>query len=123
MLYLLANQLLVTEQYNLVGVNNTPLHSILGACFSKVTCPLPQVCVPYNVLIEAGSGYSISLDAEQGVKNALRAGVVAGVLRLQSQGDFSTRQPIKLTVTLPANQLQSVQVHAALLCHVTWCCC
>lgn len=42
-----------------------------------------QVCAPFSVLIKPGNGYSVTLDAEQSVKNAVSTLVKAdGTLAL-----------------------------------------
>lgn len=66
------------------------------------------VAVPLNVRITPSSGYSLDVDAEQQVKNALKASVSNNVLNLESHGDFQSHQPIKITVHLPKDQLSQV---------------
>lgn len=70
-----------------------------------------QVCVPYNVLVDAGDAYSITITADQAVINTLRTTIVDSQLRLTTtQPGFSTQQPIRVTVTLPPGSLEGVQV-------------
>ncbi|GAB4823601.1 hypothetical protein N2152v2_010647 [Parachlorella kessleri] len=67
-----------------------------------------RVCVPYAVKLAPGAAYSVRIDAETPVQDAFRATVTSSTLKLASIGDFSTQQPIKVTVTLPAEALRSV---------------
>ena len=71
--------------------------------FNNVT-----VAVPLNVMITPSSGYSLVVDAEQQVMNALKATVSNNVLNLESYGDFQSNQPIKIIVNLPQDQLSQV---------------
>jgi hypothetical protein len=62
-----------------------------------------QVCTPYNVLIQPGTGananaYQLVLDADPAVRTATKATVTNGVLALESSGTFQTSNPIKITV-------------------------
>lgn len=91
--------------------------------------------MPFNVLVEPSSsaegeggragGHHVALDAEQGVADVLTASVVDGRLLLQTNGSFETAQPIKLTVQLPAGQLEGVTVRvlAALALFLSHSCC
>ena len=67
-----------------------------------------RVCVPYAIKVAPGAAYSVQIDAEKAVQDAFRASVTSGTLKLASIGDFSTQQPIKVIVTLPAEALRSV---------------
>ena len=66
-----------------------------------------QLCVPFTVAIQPGAGHELRLEAERAVQDAVRAEVSGGLLTLSSQGDYSSAQPIKCTLTLPADQLAS----------------
>ena len=66
-----------------------------------------QLCVPFTVAIQPGAGHELRLEAERAVQDAVRADVSGGLLTLSSQGDYSSAQPIKCTLTLPADQLAS----------------
>lgn len=66
------------------------------------------VAAPLNVKIKPSSGFSWDVDAEQQVKNALRASVTNQVLKLESYGDFQSHQPVKITVNLPKDKLIEV---------------
>lgn len=68
------------------------------------------MCVPFNVLITTGDGYSATIIADPDVASTLRAVVMDSQLRLTTTGGFTTRQPINATVTLPPFALQAVQV-------------
>ncbi|EIE26113.1 hypothetical protein COCSUDRAFT_61109 [Coccomyxa subellipsoidea C-169] len=75
-----------------------------------------RVCQPFNVLVSPSSQanqYQIVLDADDSVGRALQASVSNGVLSLGVSGRFSTSKPIKLTVKLPASQLERVEVKPA----------
>ncbi|BDA44399.1 hypothetical protein COCOBI_05-5830 [Coccomyxa sp. Obi] len=75
-----------------------------------------RVCQPFNVLVSPSSQanqYQIVLDADDSVGRALQASVSGGVLSLGVSGRFSTNNPIKLTVQLPASQLQRIEVKPA----------
>jgi hypothetical protein len=76
-----------------------------------------QACLPFNVLIAPSpdaKSYDIVVDADQAVKDSLRAGVDAsGTLSLVVSGSFSTNNSIKVTVRLPANQLLGVTTSSA----------
>lgn len=79
----------------------------LGA-FSNV-----QVCVPFNVAIQPGPDYAVQIAGEQAVKDAFKATVGGdGVLQLQTQGAFTTTQPIQCIISLPASNLTGVTVTA-----------
>ena len=72
-----------------------------------------QVCVPFNVAIQPGPSYAVQIAADQAVKNAFQATVGSGgVLSLQTNGAFTTTQPIQCIVSLPAAQLAGVTVLA-----------
>ena len=59
-----------------------------------------QICLPYNVLIAPSSGnHSISIQSSLNVLAALNLTVIDGTLQLQTDDDFVTDQPIKLTVS------------------------
>jgi hypothetical protein len=80
-----------------------PLTLSPGA-FSRV-----QACVPFAVKFKPGSSHSVQVDAEPAVQRAFKATVDAsGTLKLGSVGSFTTRQPIKVTVTAPAEALEGV---------------
>ncbi|KAK9915704.1 hypothetical protein WJX75_002879 [Coccomyxa subellipsoidea] len=75
-----------------------------------------RVCQPFNVLVSPSSQanqYQIVLEADDSVGRALQASVADGVLSLGVSGRFSTPNPIKLTVKLPASQLERVEVKPA----------
>ena len=65
-----------------------------------------QVCTPFSVAIKPGADYSVSIDAEQSVKDALSAVVRDGTLTIATKSSFSTRSPIKLTVTANEENFQ-----------------
>jgi len=70
-----------------------------------------QVCVPFNVAIQPGPSYAVQIAADQAVKNAFQATVGSGgVLLLQTNGAFTTTQPIQCIISLPAAQLAGVTV-------------
>lgn len=72
-----------------------------------------QVCVPFNVAIQPGPDYAVQIAGEQAVKDAFKATVGGdGVLQLQTQGAFTTTQPIQCIVSLPASNLTGVTVTA-----------
>ena len=60
-----------------------------------------QVCLPYNVVVAPSTGnHSLTIEASLDVLQALSATVSNGTLQLQTDDDFVTDQPIKLTVSL-----------------------
>ena len=65
-----------------------------------------QIKVPFNVLVVPGARSQLSLEAEQAVREAIVADVSDGSLSLGTSGPFSTTRPVKVTVRLPADQLQ-----------------
>ena len=72
-----------------------------------------EVCVPFNVAIQPGPDYAVQIAAEQAVKDAFKATIGSGgVLQLQTQGAFTTTQPIQCIVSLPASMLTGVTVTA-----------
>lgn len=72
-----------------------------------------EVCVPFNVAIQPGPDYAVQIAGEQAVRDAFKATVGSdGVLRLQTQGAFTTTQPIQCIVSLPASNLTGVTVRA-----------
>ncbi|KAK9865682.1 hypothetical protein WJX84_000242 [Apatococcus fuscideae] len=74
-----------------------------------------QICLPYNVLIAPSDGnYSISMEASLDVLAGLTAKVTDGTLQLETDADFVTDQPIKLTVFVPSDRLQSILVTSPL---------
>lgn len=66
-----------------------------------------NLCVPFAVQIAPGSGYSLEIDGDAGVESAITADVSSGVLSLGTQA-FSTSNPIKVTIRLPAGTLEAV---------------
>ncbi len=67
-----------------------------------------QICLPYNVLVAPSTGnYSISIQSSLDVLAALNTTIADDTLQLQTDGDFVTDQPIKLTVLNPAQ----TQIH------------
>ena len=72
-----------------------------------------QVCTPFNVAIQPGPEYAVQIAGDEAVKNAFKATVGSGgVLQLQTQGAFTTTQPIQCIVSLPASKLTGVTVTA-----------
>ena len=72
-----------------------------------------QVCVPFNVAVQPGNDYAVQIAADQGVKDAFKPTVGSGgVLQLQTQGAFTTTQPIQCIVSLPATKLTGVTITA-----------
>lgn len=72
-----------------------------------------EVCVPFNVAIQPGPTYAVQIAGDQAVKDAFKATVGSGgVLQLQTQGAFTTTQPIQCIVSLPASKLTGVTVTA-----------
>lgn len=68
-----------------------------------------QVCVPFNVVIQPGTGHSVVIDGDQAVLNAIQTTISSGVLQLTTSGTgFQTSQPIQLGVNAPAAALTSV---------------
>ena len=60
-----------------------------------------QVCTPFNVLIAPSTKsaqYSLSVVGDAAVLPAVSSAVKDGVLTLQSNGSFSTQDPVKVTV-------------------------
>ncbi|KAK9829706.1 hypothetical protein WJX72_007448 [[Myrmecia] bisecta] len=74
-----------------------------------------QVNVPFNTLIQPATGntYSVSIDAEQAVKDKFRATLLNNILALDIYGSIQTSQPVLITVILPASQLQEVDVSSS----------
>jgi hypothetical protein len=70
-----------------------------------------QLCAPINTLVQPSNGtrdtYTITVQAEQPVLDALTWGVAGGLLSLQA-GVFSTSRPIKVVVTMPATALEAI---------------
>jgi hypothetical protein len=68
-------------------------------------------CAPFNALVapSAGNAYAITLEAEPVALSSLSYIVDAGILSLGVNGSFNSTQPIKVTVTLPASALASLQ--------------
>lgn len=71
-----------------------------------------SVCTPFNVAIQPGPDYAVQIAAEAAVKKVLEASVSGGVLSLQTNGAFTTSQPIQCIISLPAAKLASVSVIA-----------
>lgn len=71
-----------------------------------------SVCTPFNVAIQPGPDYAVQIAAEAAVKKVLEASVSGGVLSLQTNGAFTTSQPIQCIISLPAAELASVSVVA-----------
>jgi hypothetical protein len=74
------------------------------------------LCVPVSLLVlpttatDAQQPYSLTLEAEDPVQQGLQAQVTPeGILSITSVANFTTNQPIRLTVGLPADQLTAVQ--------------
>lgn len=72
------------------------------------------MCAPFHVLVTGGSNYSVSINADQSVIDALDAAVASEQLRIGTSKAFSTQQPIQVTVTVPGD-LQTIHVPAALI--------
>jgi hypothetical protein len=77
--------------------------------FTKVTS-----CLPFNILIKpsasrSSNGYVLSTSVGPEVDAALRAAVVNSTLYLGFNRKFETTDPIRLTVSLPADKLQAVE--------------
>lgn len=71
-------------------------------------------CLPLNVLVKpsaqgSSNAYSLATDAGAEVAAALRAVVVDGTLFLGFNKSFESTTPIRVTVSLPADKLQSVE--------------
>ncbi|KAK9832261.1 hypothetical protein WJX74_004765 [Apatococcus lobatus] len=74
-----------------------------------------QICLPYNVLIAPSAGnHSLTIASSLDVLAALSATVTDDILQLETDDDFITDQPIKLTVFVPNGELQSVLVTSPL---------
>lgn len=100
----------------------TALLLVSAACLVAVTvvlgaapAPAPtsfnniQVCVPFNVLVapsKDATTYAIEVNADQQVKDAIKASVSGNTLNLESSGSFQTNNPIRVTIRLPATALQ-----------------
>ena len=94
-----------------------------------------QVCTPFKVVIGASSypnHYNVTVEGDSSVASAVSAKVANGVLYLESDGDFSTQNPVKVTVrsaTLwhSATPAFTMSTHLVLsrpsrVCRVTWHC-
>lgn len=71
------------------------------------------VCAPVNILINQSTDgkYSISLNADDAVRQALVFDYDGGKgLGIESVGSFKSSNPIKITISLPANVLQYVEL-------------
>lgn len=71
-------------------------------------------CLPLNVLVKpsaqgSSNAYSLATDAGAEVAAALRAVVVNGTLFLGFNKSFESTTPIRVTVSLPADKLQTVE--------------
>lgn len=71
-------------------------------------------CLPLNVLLKPSSqgssnAYSLATDAGAEVAAALRGVVVDGTLFLGFNKSFESSTPIRVTVSLPADKLQTVE--------------
>lgn len=91
------------------GPAPAPISSIEGAFVEEESELDPftgiQVCLPYNVVIAPSPGnYSLTIEASLDVLAALSATVTDDTLQLETDGDFVTDQPIKLTVSPDQNQ-------------------
>lgn len=71
--------------------------------FSKI-----MHCAPFNVMIKPGTGYKVSVTADDSVKAAVSASVHDETLHLEVIKDFETANPIKVVISLPHDKLQSV---------------
>ena len=71
--------------------------------FSKI-----MHCAPFNVMIEPGTGYKVSITADDSVKAGVSAAVHDETLHLEVTKGFETANPIKVVVSLPHDKLQSV---------------
>lgn len=67
-----------------------------------------EACVPFSVKLAPGPRHSVQLEAERAVQEAFNATVSSGTLKLTTTAPFRSTQPIRLTLTLPAKQLQSL---------------
>lgn len=75
-----------------------------------------QVCAPIYVKVVPDTGldpnstYSVVVEGSKVVSTAIRAPVdnSTGTLKIMSKRDYSTKQPIKVTVFLPAAELAGV---------------
>ena len=76
--------------------------------FSTITS-----CVPFNVLVQPGDNYTLSVDADEGAAKAISARVAGGQLYLET-GAFTTQNPIRVAVYLPATKLAGVSNYGAL---------
>jgi len=60
-----------------------------------------QVCWPINTLIQPGSNYSLELQAQSAVLQALSWDVVNSSLQLSTNGSFRSNYPIVAIVRAP----------------------
>jgi hypothetical protein len=70
--------------------------------FSRVA-----LCAPFTVLVEPSEGYQVTIDADDAVKQAITTLVDGSTLLLESNA-FTTTNPIKVTVGLPATALSAI---------------
>lgn len=66
-----------------------------------------HLCVPFNVQIQPGNDYSLNIEGDGVLDSAITADVTDRVLSLGTNA-FSTSNPIKVTVSLPAGELKGV---------------
>ena len=64
-------------------------------------CLTTQVCWPINTLIQPGSNYSLDLQAEASVLQALSWNVANSSLQLSTSGSFRSMYPIVAIVRDP----------------------
>ena len=65
------------------------------------------ICSPMVILVEPATQYQVTIDAEATVRSAITTLVDEGTLLVEASS-FSTNNPIKVTVGLPAQGLTSV---------------
>lgn len=88
-----------------IAVGQTTLNTTYLRYFNALT-----VCAPFNVLVtESTDGrYSVAVDADAATTKALRISSSGGSgitgLAIESQGDFNSSNPIKVTLSLPPGQ-------------------
>lgn len=70
--------------------------------FSRVA-----LCAPFTVLVQPSEGYEVTIDADEAVKEAITTLIDGDTLLLESNA-FTTTNPIKVTVGLPATALSAV---------------
>lgn len=66
------------------------------------------ICAPFNVKIVPDADYKVAITADALVKDAISTRVQQDTLFIEVTDSFRTSNPIKLTVSLPHDQLQLV---------------